>query len=430
MKKLLIAATFSVLSITAYTQAVGIGTTSPNASAMLDVTSSNKGFLAPRMNSSTRTGIPSPAAGLLIFDTTTGSYWYYSGSTWVNLAGSGGSSPWNVNGNYIYHLSDSLGLGTSSPDEKLHISNGQMRLSRTAPHENKIIFSMPATNGITSETQGLKFQLSSVDKAFIGYSSTSFSGNYLRLSGNGVNASDLVITSTGDIGMGTSVPTEKLHVAGNIKTSGNISAVSSIVSESTVQGGALVTSGQLVTLGNGTISGDLQTNSDLIINNVAAELKLKTSGADKGFVQLSGDNLRMGTYSSNINGKFIVRVGGSDRMIIDNAGNVSIGTSQVASGYKVNIGGKIMCEELKVQLRASWPDYVFSPNYRLNDLYELEKFIQSNNHLPNIPAAAEIEKNGLETGEMQRLMMEKIEELTLYIIDLKKELDSLKKQIK
>ncbi len=89
-----------------------------------------------------------------------------------------------------------------------------------------------------------------------------------------------------------------------------------------------------------------------------------------------------------------------------------------------------MCEELKVQLRASWPDYVFSPNYRLNDLYELEKFIQSNNHLPNIPAAAEIEKNGLETGEMQRLMMEKIEELTLYIIDLKKELDSLKKQIK
>lgn len=283
---------------------------------------------------------------------------------------------------------------------------------------------MPATNGITSETQGLKFQLSSVDKAFIGYSSTSFSGNYLRLSGNGVNASDLVITSTGDIGMGTSVPTEKLHVAGNIKTSGNISAVSSIVSESTVQGGALVTSGQLVTLGNGTISGDLQTNSDLIINNVAAELKLKTSGADKGFVQLSGDNLRMGTYSSNINGKFIVRVGGSDRMIVDGTG-VGIGTTTAAAGYLLRLGGKMICEEVKVKLSGNWPDYVFNTDYKLKSLPDVEQFILANKHLPGIPSAKEIETNGIEVGDMQKKMMEKIEELTLYVIELHKQIEVL-----
>ncbi|MBC8172283.1 MAG: hypothetical protein H7X71_00130, partial [Chitinophagales bacterium] len=111
------------------------------------------------------------------------------------------------------------------------------------------------------------------------------------------------------------------------------------------------------------------------------------------------------------------------------SGNVMIGASVPATGYLLSVDGKIMCEELKVQLSESWPDYVFADDYKLMNLYELEKSIQKNNHLPNIPSAKEIETNGIAVGEMQKMMMEKIEELTLYIIELKKQNDTLAQKV-
>jgi hypothetical protein len=339
------------------------------------------------------------------------------------------------------------------------------------------------------------------------------------------------------IGLGTSSPNAKLHVIGNIKTNAsidatdNITAGGSITATGTVLGGGLATGGNLLVIGTGVVSGDLQTNSDLIINNAAATLHLQNSNVDKGFVQLSGNDLRIGTYSGNSTGRFVIRTGGNDVMnvrssglvsvginvngaaalnpnailqvtnsndkvqidntgklgigfissetilsrlhilngsdvsltshgylmlgpvtganiIIDNneimarsngavsslvlqndGGSVRIGNAAVPSGYKFAIDGKMICEELKVQLQGSWPDYVFSEKYKLTDLTELSEFIQKNKHLPNIPSAAEVEKNGIEVGYMQEKMMEKIEELTLYIISLKKEMDDLRKTV-
>jgi hypothetical protein len=106
-----------------------------------------------------------------------------------------------------------------------------------------------------------------------------------------------------------------------------------------------------------------------------------------------------------------------------------IGTAQKAAGYKVNVGGKIIAEELRVSLRANWPEYVFEKNYTLPSFEALEKYIQTNKHLPNIPSATEVEKNGIAVGEMQTKLMEKVEELTLYMLQLKKENDALKLSI-
>ena len=111
------------------------------------------------------------------------------------------------------------------------------------------------------------------------------------------------------------------------------------------------------------------------------------------------------------------------------ADDLRIGTTVPATGYKVSVKGKVMCEELKVQLQANWPDYVFSKDYALLPLHKLEKEIVLKGHLPGIPSASEIERNGLEVGEMQRVMIEKIEELTLYIISLQKQIDLLQAQI-
>jgi hypothetical protein len=111
-------------------------------------------------------------------------------------------------------------------------------------------------------------------------------------------------------------------------------------------------------------------------------------------------------------------------------GQVTIGTYTPAAGYKVSINGKLICEEARVQLSGSWPDYVFSKNYKLPNINELEKYIRKNNHLPNMPSAAEVEKQkGFDLGDMQKRLLEKVEELTLYVIQLKKENEQLQKRI-
>jgi len=109
-------------------------------------------------------------------------------------------------------------------------------------------------------------------------------------------------------------------------------------------------------------------------------------------------------------------------------GNVVFGSGSIvpAAGYKVSVDGKVICEELRVQLNAAWPDYVFAKNYRLKSLSELENFILQNNHLPNVPSAKEVEKNGFDVGDMNKRLLEKVEELTLYVIQLKKEIDAMK----
>ena len=77
---------------------------------------------------------------------------------------------------------------------------------------------------------------------------------------------------------------------------------------------------------------------------------------------------------------------------------------------------------------TTWPDYVFKKDYRLKSLNDVEKYINAHNHLPNIPSAKEVETNGLGLAEMQTKQMEKIEELTLYLIDLDKKVTALQQE--
>ncbi len=121
--------------------------------------------------------------------------------------------------------------------------------------------------------------------------------------------------------------------------------------------------------------------------------------------------------------------GGKDNALIiigDATGQrIGIGSSTVANGFTLSVSGKVITEEVQIQLKTSWPDYVFHKNYKLTPLAEVEDFIMQHQHLPNIPSAIEVEKNGLVVGDMQKRMMEKIEELTLYILELNKRIEVL-----
>jgi hypothetical protein len=105
-------------------------------------------------------------------------------------------------------------------------------------------------------------------------------------------------------------------------------------------------------------------------------------------------------------------------------GNVGIGTLYPGS-FKLAVEGKIGAREVNV-LTGPWPDYVFDVNYDLLSLTEVESFIKLNKHLPGVPAASHVEMNGVNLGEMNTLLMKKVEELTLYLIELKNVNDMIK----
>jgi hypothetical protein len=241
---LLIAATATSQPIYAQ-NGIGIGTTTPNAKAALDISSTTKGLLIPSMTTAQRGAITSPPNGLMVYDTDRNEFYHSNGGSWSPI----------LNGDYwsrpiasrkrISNLNDSVGIGISSP-------------------------------------------------------------------------------------------TEWLDVDGNIRSRNNLLADNNITATGTVQGGALFTTGNLLAVGTGLFNSDLTTNSDLIINNTTATMQLKSSSVNKGFFQLSGDNVRTGTNSGNTTGNFIIRNNGGDRVTVDAAGNMGIGVTDPSTKLDVN----------------------------------------------------------------------------------------------
>jgi hypothetical protein len=120
---------------------------------------------------------------------------------------------------------------------------------------------------------------------------------------------------------------------------------------------------------------------------------------------------------------------GSNVSLESNSDNFALGRSTVPSGYKLAVEGHVRAREIRVDQDA-WPDYVFKSNYSLPTLEEVEKCINEKGHLPNIPSAKEVGENGIELGEMNKLLLEKIEELTLYVIKLEKNFSLQQEEIK
>lgn len=138
---------------------------------------------------------------------------------------------------------------------------------------------------------------------------------------------------------------------------------------------------------------------------------------------LSGTKTVLVPYSNRFKGDVMMPADG----IWNASGNVGIGTTTPID--KLSVNGRIRAQEVKVE-NANWPDYVFKKSYSLSPLQEIEKHIQQNGHLPGIPSAAEVKQSGVNLGEMNAKLLEKIEELTLYVIELKKEITEIQSKPK
>jgi hypothetical protein len=112
----------------------------------------------------------------------------------------------------------------------------------------------------------------------------------------------------------------------------------------------------------------------------------------------------------------------------DNSDNIGIGTIDT-KGYKLAVAGNAIAESVTVKLQSDWPDYVFKKNYSLSPLSEVKTYIDQNSHLPDMPSAGQVTKEGINLGEMNKQLLKKVEELTLYLIEEDKEVHELHNQI-
>jgi hypothetical protein len=215
----------------------------------------------------------------------------------------------------------------------------------------------------------------------------------------------------GNVGIGTTTPNGKLDVNGAILLPGS--------STNTMARTAI---------GSARIPGEISGYSG---NGLAADdgfLRLSAGGGTnsnvKSFIDLSG-------YSTvpDMDRNIILGTGGAERMRIYSFGNVSIGIAD-PQGYMLAVNGSAIATSVTVKLHGSWPDYVFKKDYQLPSLLEVKTYIDQNQHLPDMPSAAEVEKNGINLGDIVRIQTKKIEELTLYAIDQQKQLELLKLQQK
>ena len=162
-------------------------------------------------------------------------------------------------------------------------------------------------------------------------------------------------------------------------------------------------------------------------------------GSNLEFHQPNDNAIDPNSDTSTPNSSGISRIKFTDaahksNLIIFNTGKVTVGTDQYDNdpNFLLYVKKGIKAEQVKVEIASAngWADYVFAKGYKLKTLEEVEDHIQEKGHLPNIPSAEEVTKNGVNLGEMDAKLLEKIEELTLYTIELNKQIKKLQEDIK
>ena len=196
----------------------------------------------------------------------------------------------------------------------------------------------------------------------------------------------LRVLNNGKVGIGTTTPVEKLDVNGSIRLMNSGNKIYWDWPSRTIEQYSSGAGGTMIRFRNSMTQG--------------------TGNPDGGF------------DFADHNGKSVMRI--KDY-------KVAIGTTDFTGNHKLRVEGSIGAREIKVEA-SGWSDFVFEKDYKLRTLDEVEQHINQNGHLPEIPSEAEVKENGINLGEMNAKLLQKIEELTLYMIDMNKRVDQLEQE--
>jgi hypothetical protein len=205
---------------------------------------------------------------------------------------------------------------------------------------------------------------------------------------------DVIMTAgSGQVGIGVDDPQEKLHIDGAIRGNGTNGAV-------TLRGDS-----GYVTIGANSQAMEFVTDKSQFVFN-------KPIYNQSGVYNVQNSNM-------------LFNINGTNRMLIQNNGNIGIGTASPA--YKLDVDGTIRANEIIVNTTGA--DFVFAEDYQLRPLSEVKAFIKENKHLPEIKSAQEMQENGIGVNELQTQLLQKIEELTLYIIHQEERINALEAEL-
>lgn len=314
------------------------------------------------------------------------SYWSMSGNSasGTNFIGTTNNTPFRIRTNNALRMSideNRTGLGLSNPSANLHIHSTYVVEPGNIiePFGRDIAQPYETTFYMTNTTTGSS---SSDGFAIIQYDNrvTLRQRENDNLNIYGANEKGITIYPEGTVGMGNGGAHANMYIGsfGGTSTSGSTSYLGFNVRR------------------NGTVW-SLQSNS---VSN--------------------GGSVIWGDAVGNILFANIASTGTSEQQISSNDFNSHV-------NLILRNDGMLMAKEVKVTL-SGWPDYVFGEGYKLMSLGETEEYIKENGHLPGVPSAQEVEEEGLSLGEMNARLMQKVEELTLHVIELQKQIEELKKE--
>jgi hypothetical protein len=426
---------------------VGIGTTIPDKSAILDLSSSNKGFLVPRMTAEQRVSILNPAEGLLIYQTTgeTGLF-LFNGIKWVNSVAAV-NDPWVLGGN-AGSADDFIGTSLDFPlkfkvfgQKAGTISSSGFTNIGYLAGEN---MDVSATRNMALGAYALRLNTTGNYNAAIGFQA--LNSNVTGNKNTAIGDLSLYSNNTGDWNM--SIGSTSLYT----NTSGSWNTA--------IGANVLVVGNGNSNIGIGYEALRYATGNNNVGIGTGAGLGASTSpystGSDNTFVGHQAGNT-MSSGSRNVLIGFQAGVQedatSNDKLIITNSNTltpllygdfaakfISVGNIELAKRDQIANSGSygllvekgILTEKVKVALKSSgdWADYVFEPTYELMSLEGVEQFTKDNKHLPGVPSADDMASTGLDVAETSKMFMEKIEELTLYLIDLNKEVKAVREENK
>lgn len=285
-----------------------------------------------------------------------------------------------------------VGIGTSSPNAALHVENGTALVNKDVL--GGLGGQISIGNGYGNQNGTVRLNLNNggavswIKSVVTGANTNTGSAMVFGVPSNTADGIEMMrITENGYLGIGTSSPIAKLNVK---------------------DGDILVSTDKIADLG-----GQITISNGYGNQNGAVRLNLNNGGAVswiKGLVTGANTNtgsaIVFGVPSNTTDGLEVMRITGN--------GYLGIGTASPDARLSVN--GTIHSNEVKVDA-TQWPDYVFKPNYSLLPLPQVKIYIDKNLHLPDMPSEQEIAKDGLNLGEMNKLLTKKIEELTLYLIE-------------